>query len=334
MKINNVKFLVDASGSMSPLSRKVKELVVEQLNHFKKMAVLNDQKTTIEIVYFSTGCQQVTNFVSDASDLTKQTITNIAEQYVADGGTPLWKVLNQALLDTSAKTSSKDDIANIVMIITDGEDTEGGGLDIVNQIKLQKDNLTIAAFVPNIRGRQALEAKGVPSKNIDVWRTTNAGLEEVQTKNLAATTSFYTARSKGVRSVSNFYEIDTSKIEAKKTVQKNLDEIKPIDYMLLPVHKDSVIKDFVESWTLAPYVVGSSYYLLTKPEKIQAYKGIILQDKQSGKLYGGSNARKLLNLPDHEVKVNPANATKYNIFVNSSSTNRKLIAGTQLVVMK
>jgi hypothetical protein len=59
-----------------------------------------------------------------------------------------------------------------------------------------------------------------------------------------------------------------------------------------------------------------------------------VQDKVTGAIYVGVNARNLLGLPAQEVKVNPANVSAYNIFVQSTSVNRKLPKGTQLIVLK
>ena len=72
-----------------------------------------------------------------------------------------------------------------------------------------------------------------------------------------------------------------------------------------------------------------TYYL-----KIDYYRWIVFQDKLNGKVYSGVNARAMLALPDQEVKVNPASHNAFDIFVQSTSTNRKLIKGTKLLVLK
>jgi hypothetical protein len=52
---------------------------------------------------------------------------------------------------------------------------------------------------------------------------------------------------------------------------------------------------------------------------------------QFGKVYRGPEARKLLGLPDHSVRVRPGDH-QFKIFIQSTSINRKLLAGTQLLV--
>ena len=83
-----------------------------------------------------------------------------------------------------------------------------------------------------------------------------------------------------------------------------------------------------------PFVPGANYYQLTKPETLQNYKQIIVQEKMTGKTYAGVGARNLLGLPNTEVKVAPASYGNFDIFCQSSSNNRKLMAGTKLIVLK
>jgi hypothetical protein len=71
-----------------------------------------------------------------------------------------------------------------------------------------------------------------------------------------------------------------------------------------------------------------------KPETIQGHKNVIITDKVNGKAYIGEKARKLLQLPNFDVKVNPDMNGKYNLYVQSTSSNRRLIKGTQLIVLK
>ncbi|MFA6432911.1 MAG: VWA domain-containing protein, partial [Candidatus Paceibacterota bacterium] len=144
--------------------------------------------------------------------------------------------------------------------------------------------------------------------------------------------SFMRARATGVRGTKNLFSLDTSKISAT-VVKSNLSELSPSDYELLNVHKAAVIKPFVESWKI-PFRLGSAYYQLSKPEKVQGHKQICVQNKLNGKVYGGSNARRLLGLPDYEVKVEPASHPDFDLFVQSTSTNRNLVGGTKLLVMK
>ena len=120
-----------------------------------------------------------------------------------------------------------------------------------------------------------------------------------------------------------------------KTIVKNvLEEVPAKEYSLFPVHRDSVIKKFVESWTGEDYINGSAYYQVVKEETVQAYKQVCIQNKKNGKVYSGLNARVLLGLPNREVKVDPTLFGDFNVFIQSTSVNRKLPRGTLLIVLK
>lgn len=70
-----------------------------------------------------------------------------------------------------------------------------------------------------------------------------------------------------------------------------------------------------------------------KPETIQGYKEICIQNRQNGKVYTGSQVRTLLNLPRIETRVKPGDHGNWKIFVQSKAPNRKLIPGTEVLVL-
>ena len=82
------------------------------------------------------------------------------------------------------------------------------------------------------------------------------------------------------------------------------------------------------------YQIGNAYYLLMKPEKVQHHKQIILREKGKEAVYAGLDARHILGLPSVDVKVKPGDHANWDIFIQSTSVNRKLIQGTKLVYMK
>jgi hypothetical protein len=79
--------------------------------------------------------------------------------------------------------------------------------------------------------------------------------------------------------------------------------------------------------------MGEAYYQLTKAEKIQPDKQIALLDNTTKHLFTGDNARVLLGLPSHEVKVAPVAHPNFTVFVQSKSVNRKLVPGTKILLV-
>jgi hypothetical protein len=83
------------------------------------------------------------------------------------------------------------------------------------------------------------------------------------------------------------------------------------------------------------YIKGAGFYQLSKSEKIQDHKQIMIRDKKSGAVYAGHAARQMLGLPDFgEVRVRPGDHGNFDLFVQSTSCNRHLVEGTSLVYWK
>ncbi|KAI6195914.1 VWFA domain-containing protein [Aphelenchoides besseyi] len=105
----------------------------------------------------------------------------------------------------------------------------------------------------------------------------------------------------------------------------------PVDrFQVLDVGSDTPIRQFIQNQGIR-FVPGRGFYEFTKKETIQSYKEIVIMDKQSGDLFEGQYARTLLNLPtDQTVNVEPEQLD-YIVFVQSTSFNRKLLAGSRFL---
>lgn len=110
-----------------------------------------------------------------------------------------------------------------------------------------------------------------------------------------------------------------------------LDAVDPGMFQVLKVDRDVSIKEFVEENGLN-FAPGKGFYEFTKPEDIQSYKEVILQEVTSGDMFSGTRARQMLGLPNTDAKrFSPRNIGPYRAFVQSSSYNRKLKAGTHFL---
>lgn len=102
-------------------------------------------------------------------------------------------------------------------------------------------------------------------------------------------------------------------------------------FQILDVDADAVIKDFVEAQG-ARFKPGRGFYQLTKSEKVQGYKEIILSAKGTGDIYTGPKVRELLGLGTDDGRLSTKSfLSSYDIFVQSNSYNRKLTAGTKFL---
>lgn len=101
------------------------------------------------------------------------------------------------------------------------------------------------------------------------------------------------------------------------------------DFQIFNVDKDTPIKQFVEDLGLE-FKRGSGYYEFNKPEYVQDYKNVVVQDRETEVFYSDQDGRELLGLSAHgTVRINPKDSEKkYRFFIQSTSVNRVLKAGT------
>ncbi len=328
-KVNQIYLLLDASGSMSKHANKVVKMFDEQIKHWEKRSTELNQETRISTYIFSDNVDCV-HFDIDVARK-----PSIKGKYKIQNMTNLVGATLKAIEDGRTISTIYRDVSHLVLVISDGKNNVNQHLtDTLNStIKNLDDSWTVAISVPNQTCVYDAKQCGFPVNNIQVWDVDSEdGYEEMSNTIIRATDSYMKGRSTGMRSTTSLFNLDATNLKTTD-VKKNLIELKAKEYELLPVHKDAVIADFVKSW-MKEYRVGSAYYQITKAEKIQAYKQILIQDKANGKVYGGTEARDLLSLPNYEIKVNPVNYGKYDIFLQSTSANRKLLKGTKLIVLK
>jgi acetolactate synthase regulatory subunit len=325
--INHVVFAIDASGSMESLREQVSKVFDSQIAYLAKRSKEVDQETRVSVYMFN---ERTTNIIYDRDCLR---LGSIKDSYRPMGGTALIDATILSIEDLEKTATLYGDHSFLIYVLTDGMENRSVNTPDALKNKLQKlaDNWTVAVFVPNALGISESKKFGFPADNIAVWSTTQDGLDEVGEVMKKATDSYFTARSTGVRGTKNLFNLNPNL--SKAAVVNNLTELDPKTYQGLIVRKDGIdIKSFVESWKI-PFRLGSNYFQLTKPEKVQASKNILVKNKMNGKVFYGSEARNLLGLPNHEVKVAPASFQDFDIFVQSTSVNRKLVKDTMLIVL-
>lgn len=108
----------------------------------------------------------------------------------------------------------------------------------------------------------------------------------------------------------------------------------PTKFQVFEVHDDAAIKVFCENMGIR-FKAGRGFYEFTKAENIAPTKEIVLRNKDSGQLYEGATARYLAGLSGisgaGKVRPSAEALTKYAVFIQSTSYNRKLIGGTKFL---
>lgn len=261
-------------------------------------------------------------------------------QAFRDAGISYGKLNNEGMRQTLRKTlgvpaQTADDVSFLVMAVTDGGENASrkwNARSIAAKIaELQAtDRWTFVFRVPR-GGKSELVRMGIPAGNILEWDQTESGVRAATVATEAAFTEYYSGRSRGLTATKGFYQTDMSGV-SKATVKAKLVDISA-QVQFFNITSPEQIRPFVESRTRGSMVKGGAFYQLTKKEdEVQDYKQIAIRDKKSGKVYSGVEARNILGLPfNGTVKVAPGNHGAYDIFIQSTSVNRKLMPGTQLL---
>ncbi len=101
---------------------------------------------------------------------------------------------------------------------------------------------------------------------------------------------------------------------------------------VIPVLETVTVKQFLATAGL-PYSRGCAFYLLQKKEVIQDAKAILVRRKSDGRLLTGAAVREVLGIPAETAAftLNFAEVSEFDIFVQSTSPVRKLLAGTDMI---
>jgi hypothetical protein len=198
--------------------------------------------------------------------------------------------------------------------------------------KIATDRWTFTFLVPRQYRSDFISRYGIAAGNVQEWdETSKQGTEEAFVVNTQAYSRYFTMRSKGVKSTDSFYA-DLQGISAK-SVSRKMAEISS-DVKFIDTKAEITIQELVEKATRKKYVKGTAFYQLIKPEKeVQAYKLIAIRNKTSKKVYAGSEAREMLGINvQHTIKLIPGNHGNWDIFIQSTSNNRKIKPGMQVMV--
>lgn len=107
------------------------------------------------------------------------------------------------------------------------------------------------------------------------------------------------------------------------------------DFNRYRVSVDMPIKEFVEKIARATFEKGRGFYELKKSVTVQDYKEVVLEHIDTQEHFTGDAVRKILGLPETgSVILKPVDEPKFRFFIQSTSVNRKLLAGTVFLYKK
>lgn len=326
---NHIALALDNSGSMSRIRDAAKNAYNSVLSEIQRNASATGQKTLVTQILFGDSAV-LTDSAREAA------VVRPLVDYLPRESTALWDGVGLAIETLPKHASPEEDNAFLVIVVTDGYENnslvfDSGKLSTLIGQKYATGRWTFTFQVP--RGSTSLITGplGIPAGNVREWEQTEEGARDVGRSTSFGTQTFYAARSAGKTKVDDFY-VNTNLKATPKQVAAKLDDISD-RFNLYEVRAEEPIKPLVERRTRKPYVMGSAYYLLTKTETIQPQKSVLVMSKGKKAVWGGQQARDLIGLPQGRTcKATPGNHGEYNIFIQSTSTNRRLPRGTKVLV--
>jgi len=323
-KVLNVGIVLDESHSMSPFTQEVTDCINMQLDTLRKDA--KDTKVTVSLLTFSTSVNPPSILFQDISTIGKME----KNSYKPNG----WTALYDAMNDMMMRLPSKD--INLLLVITDGEENHSKLITAEKLKKKIKENLatdrwTFAVCVPPGYKNKTADQLGIPAGCIMEWEASKQGFAELQYTVTTNTSNYLGGITRGQTFTADFFSPDITNLKVSE-VKRNLDNVTK-QYVKCYVHNhdDLTISNFVRSKGYT-FMIGNAYYQLTKKERIQDYKNLILMNNTTGELFTGIEVRSIVNIPDGgTIELHPSFSPKWTVFVRSTSWNRKLVPGTTLL---
>lgn len=336
--INHVAIVLDASGSMGHLSSSVKKLLKQQISEFAKLSTQMNQETRVTVYTFS----DATDINCLAYDCDVLRMPEVASGYKINGMTALVDSVGIAIEDLEKTAQIYGDHSFIVYVITDGVENASRfyhPADVKKLVHKHKDEWTIAALVPDSSSIDfCKQYLGLAPGNIKVWEATKEGVEKVSQVIRTSTTAYMDARSKGVKSVDNLFDLSEKGV-TKAVAAGALEEMPERHYAVVRFtganHRriDDVVQDILGF----QYSTGTCYYQLggrkdRNYEDVQYHKDVAIRHKETLKVYRGPVARQMIGIVTNQtVRLTPLDNPDYDVFIQSTSNNRSIYPGTDLL---
>lgn len=341
--INHVAFVLDQSSSMDGLRSQVVTVTDHQIKSMASLSQALDQETRATVYTFAD--RHKINCIYYDKDVLR--LPSLQGHYNPYGNTALATATLRAISDLEQSATLYGDHSFLLFVVTDGAENNSGYEDIRalgTKLASLPEHWTVVILVPNASCSAYAKQLGFAPGNIQVWDPTPKGIEEVSRKLDDSISSYMTMRSTGgFRGTNNIFSLDPNSVRAavQQGALKQLDKKKYKVYTVQAGFRGEqkiYIHNFVERVTGKPYKQGTAFYQLTnlskKPsEEVQPTKRVAIRHKASGAVYVGDAARQMLGLSSTDtVKVRYNHNPDYDVFIESTSSNRILYPGQDLMV--
>lgn len=330
----------DHSGSMIRLANKARDDYNLQLSVIQDAAKKHSIDTIGSVIRCGVNIPSNTRSFYNYSVGNEREVvnSNIAvlqplKDYEASGqATPLFDAVGELIdIHKSVPDSDQIGVSHLIMVITDGQENHSSKWTAAKLreaiTSLQNtDRWTFVFRVPKGYKQQLVKLLGVWEDNVIEWNTTNEGLAKSTTETQAALSNYYAERATGRTATRGFFKPNVQNVSFK--------DLTPVSGTYISVvQKEESIRDFCIR-NFGEFQIGKAYYQLTKSETVQPNKDMLLLDNKTLTVYSSYQLRRFLGIPDGYTKVTKPDPSLYTLFIQSTSTNRKLVPGTQIIYAK
>ncbi len=331
-QVTQVYIVADLSGSMAgPKEVMLRKMTAEFVAVLANAEKATNQTFEVNLVPFS-GSVQLKGPWPSASTVPSHAIESLTTRYPMGESTALRDAIGRALECVERRPS----VPALISVFSDGEECasylySAARLSALISRMEGTGNLTLT-FAGPASAQRYLHGVGVPEGNFRAWDGSEKEMRQVTVDTAAATEAYTVLRSTGATKSSAFYadvsQLTTSGVRAM-TKQVVPTEVKKVT----PKMAGRSIADFYGT----KFKPGNHYQELIKPEYLQDDKELVVFIKDANEYRLGSRSvRTMLGLPETgKIRVRPATFTdKYKLFIQSNSTNRKVVEGQTMLTVE
>ena len=334
----HVAFCIDESGSVSRIIKPLVEAYNQTVTDIRSSVLDEGQEASMTALAF--GDRVLKHRILYVGQQVQTVKPLNASDFNPSGLTPLFDSVYRAIKKLEELDDGKPGTSFVVSTVTDGEENQSidpGIPTTVREIekKTATDRWTFTFLVPNGREDIFSSRFNIPRGNVQGWDTKTArGTKEAFVVSSAAYGQFFKQKSAagvGKKMSSRSFYSNTSDLTVR-TARSALSEITN-QVMFLTAPKEYQIRNLIID-SGQPWIKGAAFYQLVKTEKkVQDYKMVALRVKTSGKVYCGQEARDMLGIGQAvgTVRLVPGDHGKFDVFIQSTSVNRKIPAGSEVM---
>lgn len=330
----HIAFCIDESGSVSGIIKPLIDAYNQSVTDIRTSVLDEGQEASMTALAFGHRTLRHRNLYIGEQVQTVQPLKY--SDLHPSGMTPLFDSVYRAIKKLEELDDNEPETSFVISVITDGQENQSVDPGVPTTIKLiqekiSTDRWTFSFLVPNGNEKAFSNKYNIPMGNIQGWDTkTSRGTKDAFIINSQAFGQYFKGRTRGLQSTKSFYA-DVSDLTVRKA-RKDLSEITK-QVLFIKATKEIQIRNLIINNGLE-WIKGCAFYQLVKTEKkVQDYKLVALRVKTSGKVYCGQDARDMLGIGSAvgTVRLVPGDHGKFDVFIQSTSVNRKIPAGSEVM---